>query len=104
MARSLLRRRRSRLLYSANWDHFDPIRFWDALDSIGVSAYCPLAASERTASAASFERAWRMLRMRRILVASGDGFAVLPGTEQLEPWLGGLSGAPRTPNARPAVR
>ena len=27
------------------------IRFWDALDSIGVSAYFPLAASERTASA-----------------------------------------------------
>lgn len=26
----------------------------------------------------TFDRAWRMLRMRRILAASGDGFAVLP--------------------------
>ena len=26
----------------------------------------------------TFDRAWRMLRMRRILVASGDGFAVIP--------------------------
>lgn len=28
--------------------------------------------------AETFERAWRMLRMRRVLVASGQGFAVLP--------------------------
>ena len=26
----------------------------------------------------TFDRAWRMLRMRRVLVESGDGFAVLP--------------------------
>lgn len=31
----------------------------------------------------TFERAWRMLRMRRILVASGDGFAVLPSNWEL---------------------
>ena len=31
----------------------------------------------------TFERAWRMLRMRRILVASGEGFAVLPRNREL---------------------
>lgn len=31
------------LTYSANWDHFIPIRFWDALDVVGVSAYWPIA-------------------------------------------------------------
>ena len=31
----------------------------------------------------TFERAWRMLRMRRILAASGDGFAVLPRNREL---------------------
>ena len=31
----------------------------------------------------TFDRAWRMLRMRRILAASGDGFAVLPRSRPL---------------------
>ena len=31
----------------------------------------------------TFDRAWRMLRMRRILVEVGHGFAVLPGNRQL---------------------
>jgi hypothetical protein len=30
---------RGRLTYSANWDHFEPIGFWDALDVVGVTAY-----------------------------------------------------------------
>lgn len=32
-----------KLTYSANWDHFIPIRFWDALDLAGISAYWPIA-------------------------------------------------------------
>lgn len=31
----------------------------------------------------TFDRAWRMLRMRRILAAVGDGYAVLPGGREL---------------------
>jgi hypothetical protein len=31
-----------KLYYSANWDHFDPIRFWDAVDEVGVTAYFEL--------------------------------------------------------------
>jgi glycerol-3-phosphate O-acyltransferase len=31
----------------------------------------------------TFERAWRMLRMRRILAEAGDGFAVLPRNREL---------------------
>lgn len=31
------------LFYSANWDHVQPVRFWDALDEIGVTAYHELA-------------------------------------------------------------
>src|SRR5262249_50380932 len=33
--------------------------------------------------AETFDRAWRMLRMRRILVSTGDGFAVLPRNRAL---------------------
>lgn len=31
------------LTYSANWDHFTPITFWDQLDFAGISAYWPIA-------------------------------------------------------------
>ena len=31
----------------------------------------------------TFDRAWRMLRMRRVLVESGDGYAVLPRQREL---------------------
>lgn len=32
-----------RLLYSANWDHFRDVTFWDALDEVGVNGYFRLA-------------------------------------------------------------
>ncbi len=31
------------LLYSANWDHFDAVPFWDAVDRVGVTGYWELA-------------------------------------------------------------
>jgi pheromone shutdown protein TraB len=33
--------------------------------------------------AETFDRAWRMLKMRRILASTGDGFAVLPRSRAL---------------------
>ena len=48
-----------RLYYSANWDHFDPIQFWDALDEVAVTAYFELAPDERPPSDAALRRAWR---------------------------------------------
>ncbi|MBK9271123.1 MAG: hypothetical protein IPM48_05970 [Saprospiraceae bacterium] len=31
-----------KLIYSANWDHYQETPFWDRLDYIGISAYFPL--------------------------------------------------------------
>lgn len=31
------------LVYAANWDEYDQVRFWDALDYIGINAFFPLA-------------------------------------------------------------
>ncbi|MBH23484.1 MAG: hypothetical protein CMH57_03265 [Myxococcales bacterium] len=31
------------LTYSANWDHFEPVPFWDHLDVVGVTAYHELS-------------------------------------------------------------
>ena len=32
-----------KLTYSANWDDYDNVPFWDALDYVGISAYFPLS-------------------------------------------------------------
>ncbi|MEM1007563.1 MAG: hypothetical protein AAGJ35_01035, partial [Myxococcota bacterium] len=32
-----------KLIYSANWDHYEPVTFWDALDYIGISNYYELS-------------------------------------------------------------
>ncbi|MCC6749519.1 MAG: hypothetical protein IT371_17775 [Deltaproteobacteria bacterium] len=34
---------RGALLYSANWDHFEPVSFWEHVDLVGVTAYHSLA-------------------------------------------------------------
>lgn len=36
-----------RLTYSANWDHFEPVQFWDALDVAGLNGYHPLVDPSR---------------------------------------------------------
>lgn len=45
--RALIRQVRARyggaLTYSANWDHFEPVQFWDDLDVVGVTAYQELS-------------------------------------------------------------
>ncbi|MEL6187846.1 MAG: hypothetical protein AAFU79_24755, partial [Myxococcota bacterium] len=33
------RHSRLEIMYSANWDHFGPVRFWDLVDVAGVTAY-----------------------------------------------------------------
>jgi hypothetical protein len=36
-----------RLAYSANWDHYRPIEWWDALDIIGMTTYYDLTKGEK---------------------------------------------------------
>ncbi|MCA9525250.1 MAG: hypothetical protein KC549_03005 [Myxococcales bacterium] len=49
------------LTYSANWDHIEPVRFWGALDVMGVSAYWPLARAPGESEAA-MAAAWGRFR------------------------------------------
>ncbi|MEQ8762843.1 MAG: hypothetical protein RL885_02880 [Planctomycetota bacterium] len=54
------------LTYAANWTHYEEVRFWDALDVIGIQAYFPLA--ERAGADEAVIRAgWRkwMKQIRR---------------------------------------
>ncbi|MFQ5600541.1 MAG: hypothetical protein ACE5G2_08305 [Candidatus Krumholzibacteriia bacterium] len=53
------------LTYAANWTHYERVRFWDALDAIGIQAYFPLADSLRVGEA-DIEAGWhaRMAELR----------------------------------------
>jgi len=45
------------LMYSANWDHYRPVRFWDAVDVVGLTGYWELT-RDLEASTATLARAW----------------------------------------------
>jgi hypothetical protein len=51
------------LTYGANWDHYDEVPFWDALDLVGLSGYYELAKSEG-ASDDELRSAWSRVRDR----------------------------------------
>ena len=81
-----LRGRFSRTLtYSANWDHADGVKFWDALDEVGLTAYFPLSneqaramAGEREApSASTLADAWQNPRSQINALAQRVGKPVL---------------------------
>jgi hypothetical protein len=51
---------RGRLTFAANWSTgAAQIRFWDALDEIGIDAYMPLRTSTLDPTVAALEAAWR---------------------------------------------
>ncbi|GAA2088075.1 glycoside hydrolase family 113 [Actinomadura alba] len=51
------------LVYAANYDEYARVRFWDALDLIGIDAYWPIA-DRPTTDPAALRRAWRPIAMR----------------------------------------
>ena len=58
------------LTYAANWDAFDRVEFWDALDMIGIQAYFPLLPEPEPGEmtelvAGDLDRAWAQI-MRRV--------------------------------------
>jgi len=60
--RALIRKVRARfrgeLLYSANWDHYEAVGFWDDLDGIGVNGYFRLAPDGARPTEDELVRAW----------------------------------------------
>jgi hypothetical protein len=52
------------LTYSANWDQYERVRFWDALDAIGIQAYFPLVGHELLPSEGELNKAWGRLVKR----------------------------------------
>jgi hypothetical protein len=52
-----------KLVYSANWDHYAPVTFWDLVDVVGLTAYYKIA-EHANASEAEMTGAWRGIRNR----------------------------------------
>ena len=46
------------LTYSAGWDTYEKIHFWDDLDAIGIQAYFPLVSHAGVPDEAELDRAW----------------------------------------------
>ncbi|MBK6684354.1 MAG: hypothetical protein IPG45_07760 [Deltaproteobacteria bacterium] len=75
------------LMYSANWDHYQPVSFWDAVDVIGVTAYFELT-KNLEADEAALAAAWGPVRAQLLdhatrvgkpLVISEIGYPSLDG-------------------------
>lgn len=57
--RAIRARTGAHLTYAANWDSYERVPFWDALDIIGVQCYFPLVDHERLPDPAELQRGWR---------------------------------------------
>jgi len=59
------------LTYSAGWDSYERVGFWDALDVIGIQAYFPLTEHDGLPAQAELDRAWSrwMRRLERYAAA-----------------------------------
>jgi hypothetical protein len=47
--------------YSANWDHYKPIQFWDRLDFVGMTSYYTLA-DQKSPSVEQIVERWKPIR------------------------------------------
>lgn len=66
LIRGVRARSKAALTYASNWDSFEGVRFWDALDCIGIQAYFPLSDRgdpDRDVLVAAWRR--RMASLRR---------------------------------------
>jgi hypothetical protein len=61
------------LTYAANWDDFERIPFWDAVDAIGVQAYFPLTTTPGVVDPAVLDAGWdaALARIRALSARTG---------------------------------
>lgn len=96
------------LTYASNWDAYDRVPFWDALDAVGIQAYFPLLRTGATPPGAvptdaQFDAAWAnvLADVRQIHARTGKpivftelGYDASP-TAAIRPWESGRGGAGR---------
>lgn len=91
------------VIYSSNWDHYDKVPFWDAVDQIGLSGYYELTKSKEP-SLNDLTRAWEITREEILrwhasaapatpILFTEIGYANLDGTN-IYPWNYTMKGRP----------
>ncbi len=85
------------ITYAANWDSYNTIAWWDALDFIGIDAYFPLTGTT-TPTQAQLNAAWIAIKnnLATFAVAKGMdivftefGYQSINGTNMYPPWVSG---------------
>lgn len=56
---------RGKLVYSANWDHYQPVCFWDLVDIAGLTAYYQLTKNKQAAEK-EMTTAWMAVRKKLV--------------------------------------
>lgn len=64
------------LVYAANYDEYERVAFWDAVDVIGIDAYFPLAGTSG-ADVGALVKAWAPIRARLATLSARHGRPVL---------------------------
>lgn len=64
------------LTYSANWDEFEKMPFWDALDIIGISSYFPINEDPQP-SISKLKKAWVPVKKKIDRLSQKHGKSVL---------------------------
>jgi hypothetical protein len=84
----------AKLTYAANWNSYHDVRFWDALDAIGIQAYFPIEGSPADPSAArdAWEKHLKTLRLFSKTIGKPVIFTELgydaTSTAARKPWRG----------------
>jgi hypothetical protein len=52
---------KGQITYSANWDHYKPVKFWDRLDFIGMNSYWKMG-KDKNASIDEITASWRTIQ------------------------------------------
>lgn len=70
--RALIKKVRSKysglITYCSNWDEFETVKIWDAVDLIGVSAYFPLS-EEKTPDVMNLVKKWKPIKKKMAAVS-----------------------------------
>ena len=92
---------KGKLTYAENWDSYNKVPFWDALDYIGVDAYFPLS-EERMPTEENLIKGWQLHKMKLELLSkeinkqilfTEYGYRSVDYTAK-EPWNSGRNNEP----------
>jgi hypothetical protein len=69
---------KGKLTYSANWDHYSNVPFWDQLDLIGMNSYWSLDEGKKNkAEIGDIKQAWRDIQEDLLPFAAGKGMPIV---------------------------